>query len=104
MLGIPKTTDVNGEKQDGAGYYQLTQKDARRSSAAMAFLAPAKGRANLTIQMNAQVKRIVVDHGRASGVEMADGTILTADREVSLSSGAIGAPRLLQLSGSGPAD
>ncbi|MEO0381424.1 MAG: GMC family oxidoreductase N-terminal domain-containing protein [Pseudomonadota bacterium] len=104
QLGIPKTTDVNGEKQDGAGYYQLTQKDARRSSAAMAFLAPAKGRANLTIQMNAQVKRIVVGHGRATGVEMADGTILTADREVILSSGAIGSPRLLQLSGIGPAD
>lgn len=104
QLGIPKNTDMNGAKQDGAGYYQLTQKNARRSSSAMAFLGQAKGRRNLTIQMKAQVSRIMVDHGRATGVEMADGTKITADREVILSSGAIGSPRLLQLSGIGPAD
>ena len=104
QLGIPKTTDVNGPKQDGAGYYQLTQRKARRSSAAMAFLAPAKSRPNLTIQMKAQVKRISIEGGRATGVEMVDGTKLTAAREVILSSGAIGSPRLLQLSGVGPAD
>ena len=104
QLGIPKTTDVNGTRQDGAGYYQLTQRNARRSSAAMAFLGQARNRPNLTIKLQAQVKRIVVEAGRATGVEMADGTILTADREVILSSGAIGSPRLLQLSGIGPAD
>ncbi len=104
QLGIPKNTDVNGEKQDGAGYYQLTQKNARRSSAAMAFLGQAKGRSNLTIKMKAQVKRILVEYGRALGVEMADGTKIMADREVILSSGAIGSPRLLQLTGIGPAD
>lgn len=104
QVGIPKTTDVNGAQQDGAGYYQLTQRNARRSSAAMAFLAPAKSRRNLTIQMQAQVRRITVVKGRATGVEMADGTVITADREVILSSGAIGSPRLLQLSGIGPAD
>lgn len=103
-LGIPKTTDVNGARQDGAGYYQLTQRNARRSSAAMAFLGPVRSRPNLTIQMQAQVRRIVVEKGRATGVEMADGTRLTADCEVILSSGAIGSPRLLQLSGIGPAD
>lgn len=105
QLGIPKTTDVNGEKQDGAGYYQLTQRNARRSSAAMAFLtSDVKSRPNLTIKMKAQVKRITVEHGRAAGVEMVDGSRITADREVILSSGAIGSPRLLQLSGIGPAD
>jgi len=104
QLGIPKNTDMNGEKQDGAGYYQLTQKNARRSSSAMAFLGQAKGRANLTVQMKAQVKRLLVEQGRATGVEMADGTKITADREVILCSGAIGSPRLLQLSGIGPAD
>lgn len=103
-LGIPKTTDVNGEKQDGAGYYQLTQRNARRSSAAMAFLGQAKGRSNLTVQMKAQVRRLVFEKGRATGVEVADGSIITAEREVILSSGAIGSPRLLQLSGVGPAD
>lgn len=104
QLGIPKNTDMNGVKQDGAGYYQLTQKNARRSSSAMAFLGQAKGRRNLTIQMKAQVKRLSVEHGRVTGVEMADGTKITADREVILCSGAIGSPRLLQLSGIGPAD
>ena len=104
QVGIPKTVDVNGEKQDGAGYYQLTQKNARRSSAAMAFLGQARGRKNLTIRMRAQVKRITVERGRATGVELVDGSVITADREVILSSGAIGSPRLLQLSGIGPAD
>ncbi|MFT7145951.1 MAG: choline dehydrogenase-like flavoprotein [Yoonia sp.] len=103
QVGIPKTTDVNGAKQDGAGYYQLTQRNARRSSAAMAFLAPNRSRPNLTIQMQAQVRRITVKNGRATGVEMADGSKITADCEVILSSGAIGSPRLLQLSGIGPA-
>lgn len=104
QVGIPKTTDVNGAKQDGAGYYQLTQRNARRSSAAMAFLAPVKSRHNLTIKMQAQVRRITVEAGKATGIEMADGSKITADREVILSSGAIGSPRLLQLSGIGPAD
>ena len=104
QLGIPNNTDMNAGKQDGAGYYQLTQKNARRSSSAMAFLGQARGRSNLTIKTKAQVKRILVEHGRATGVEMADGTKFMADREVILSSGAIGSPRLLQLSGIGPSD
>jgi len=104
QLGIPKNTDMNGVKQDGAGYYQLTQKNSRRSSSAMAFLGQAKRRRNLTIKMKAQVKRILVEHCRATGVELADGTKITADREVILCSGAIGSPRMLQLSGIGPAD
>lgn len=104
QIGIPKTVDVNGPRQDGAGYYQLTQRNARRSSAAMAFLAPARSRKNLTVQMQAQVRRISVENGRATGVVMADGAKITAAHEVILSSGAIGSPRLLQLSGIGPAD
>ncbi len=102
--GIPKTIDVNGEQPDGAGYYQLTQRNVRRSSSAMAFLAPAKARKNLTIKKRASVRRIIVEHGRASGVELLDGTCITADREVIICSGAIGSPRLLQLSGIGPAE
>lgn len=103
-LGIPKNEDVNGEKQDGAAYYQLTQKDARRSSAAMAYLNPNLGRKNLTRKLGAQVRRIIVEGGRARGVEMLDGSKIMAEVEVILSSGAIGSPRLLQLSGIGPAD
>jgi choline dehydrogenase len=96
--------DVNGEKQDGAAYYQLTQRNARRSSAAMAYLAPNRGRANLTIKIRRAGARIDVENGRATGVTLTDGTRLTAEAEVLLSSGAIGSPRLLQLSGIGPAD
>lgn len=104
QFGIPAATDMNGASQEGAGYYQLTQRNARRSSSAMAFLSSAKKRPNLTVQTNAQVKRIIVENVRATGVEMVGGTKITADCEVILSSGAIGSPRLLQLSGIGPAD
>ncbi|MET1412873.1 GMC family oxidoreductase N-terminal domain-containing protein [Roseibium sp. HPY-6] len=103
-LGIPHNEDVTGEKQDGVAYYQLTQKNARRSSAAMAYLAPNRNRQNLHVQTGAQVRRIVVENGAATGVELTDGTRLTASKEVILSSGSIGSPRLLQLSGIGPAD
>ncbi len=103
-LGIPHNTDVTGEKQDGVAYYQLTQRNARRSSAAMAYLTPNRDRQNLHVETGAQVRRIVVENGAAKGVELVDGTVFTATSEVILSSGSIGSPRLLQLSGIGPAD
>ena len=103
-LGIPRNDDMTGEKQDGVGYYQLTQRNARRSSAAMAYLAPNRARPNLTVRTGAQVKRIVVENGRATGVELMDGSRIAAASEVILSSGAIGSPRMLMLSGIGPAD
>ena len=103
-LGIPRNHDMTGEKQDGVGYYQLTQRNARRSSAAMAYLAPNRKRPNLTVRTDAQIRRIIVEKGRATGVEMSDGSRLTASAEVIVSSGAIGSPRLLMLSGIGPAD
>ena len=103
-VGLQRNFDINGEKQDGACFYQLTQRGARRSSAAMAYVTPNRNRPNLTVRLGAQVRRIVVTAGRATGVEMLDGTRIDADREVLLSSGAVGSPRLLQLSGIGPAD
>jgi len=102
-LGIPRNMDINGEKQDGVCYYQLTQRNVRRSSAAMAYVAPNRHRKNLTVRLGAQVRRLIVEGGRATGVELTDGTRLTATSEVILASGAIGSPRLLQLSGIGPA-
>ncbi|MGB8814955.1 MAG: GMC family oxidoreductase N-terminal domain-containing protein, partial [Paracoccaceae bacterium] len=104
QLGIPRNMDMTGAAQDGVGFYQLTQRNARRSSAAIAFLNPAKARPNLTIRTHAQVARITVENHRAIGVEMINGETLRASREVILSSGAIGSPRLLMLSGIGPAD
>ncbi len=102
QVGIPRNMDMTGAVQDGVGYYQLTQKNYRRSSTATAYLRPAKGRANLTVKTGAQVMRIVVEKGRAVGEELAD-CVVRASSEVILSCGAIGSPRVLQLSGIGPA-
>lgn len=103
-MGIPRNMDINAETQDGVCFYQLTQRNARRSSTAMAYLAPNRARRNLTVRTGVQVRRLILKSGRATGVELADGRCLTAGSEVILSSGAIGSPRLLQLSGIGPAD
>lgn len=103
-LGIPFNPDMAGAAQDGVGYYQVTQRDVRRSSTAVAYLRPAKNRAGLTVRMDAQVRRILVESGRAVGVEMMDGARIDAATEVILSAGAIGSPRMLMLSGIGPAD
>jgi choline dehydrogenase-like flavoprotein len=107
--GIPYNPDVNGAIQDGVGPYQLTQRDARRCSTVTAYLKPARNRANLTVRTGAEVLRVVVDKGRATGVEIvgANGGTperISCDREVIVCSGAVGSPRLLQLSGIGPAD
>ncbi|MGE0003987.1 MAG: GMC family oxidoreductase [Parvibaculaceae bacterium] len=105
--GLERNPDFNGARQDGVGYYQVTQKNACRSSAVTAYLKPALRRSNLTVRRDALVLRILVEKDRAMGVELAaaGGTeVLRARREVILSSGTIGSPRLLMLSGIGPAD
>ena len=102
QIGIPRNLDMTGEVQDGVGFYQLTQKHFRRSSTAVAYLRPARLRANLHVRTDAQVLKIMVENGRATGVQLADGVVRGG--EVILSAGAIGSPRLLQLSGIGPAD
>ena len=106
-LGIPRNPDLTGETQDGVGFYQVTQWNGRRSSAAMAFLKPALARPNLTVHYNAQVLRLKIDKGRATGVVLAEQggeTAIDATTEVIVSSGSIGSPKLLMLSGIGPAD
>jgi len=109
-LGIPFNPDFNGAKQDGLGYYQLTQLNARRSSTSTGFLdAQVRARPNLRVMMNARALRVVAEGGRAVGVEIVsthDSTprVIRADREVIVSSGAIGSPKLLMQSGIGPAD
>jgi choline dehydrogenase len=104
QVGIPRNEDFNGALQDGIGYYQLTQKNARRSSTVTAYLKGAKHRANLTIRLNTQTRRVIVEGQRAVAVELMNGDIIRADREVILTSGAIGSPKLLLQSGIGPAD
>lgn len=106
--GLARNPDFNGEKQEGVGFYQVTQKSGRRSSTATAYLKPALRRPNLTVIRDAEVLRVLVERNRAVGVEIAPPSgrreILHARREVIIASGAIGSPRLLMLSGIGPAD
>ena len=107
QYGIPYNPDFNGARQEGIGHYQVTVRDARRSSSAVAYLRPARGRPNLTLRTGAQTTRVLIERGRAVGVEIAtDGgrEAIRAEREVILSAGAIGSPRLLLLSGIGPAE
>lgn len=106
-LGIPYNHDFNGRQQAGVGFYQLTQRDRRRSSASLAYLSPIKDRKNLTVRINAPVSRIVLEGNRAVGVEIIGKNgpqIIRAERDVVISSGAIGSPKLLLQSGIGPAD
>jgi choline dehydrogenase len=103
-LGIPRTADFNGVNQEGVGYYQLFTKNGWRSSSATAYLRPAERRANLRVETNAYVTRILFDGTRAIGVQYRKGTeeFKVHASEVILSAGAIQSPQLLQLSGIGP--
>lgn len=104
--GIPFTPDPNGASQEGVFYHQVTQRAARRESASTAYLHPARGRPNLTVATYASARQILVRGERAVGVRYlhrGKETTAFADREVLVSSGAINSPRLLLLSGIGPA-
>jgi choline dehydrogenase-like flavoprotein len=104
--GIPRNKDFNGAEQEGAGYFQLTNRNGRRCSAAVAYLRPARSRRNLSIITGALVQGIELDGRRATGVRYArngQNETVRAAREVILAAGAIGSPHILQLSGVGPA-
>jgi choline dehydrogenase len=106
-LGYPRNPDFNGAQQEGAGLYQRTIKDGKRQSTAVAFLHPITHRPNLTIRTHAQVCRVRWDGTRVIGAEyLQHGTAhqVTATNEVILSAGVIDSPKLLLLSGIGPAD
>lgn len=104
--GIPANADFNGAQQAGCGFYQVTQKDGARWSAASAYLRPALPRPNLQVVTRALTTRIRIERGRATGVDyIHEGQMHTAQaaREVILCGGAINSPQLLLLSGIGPA-
>ncbi len=106
-IGIPSNADFNAGKQDGAGLYQVTQKNGRRHSAADAYLRPALRRANLTVLTGALAARVLIEKGRAAGIAyLREGAIheARADGEVILCGGTVNSPQLLLLSGIGPAD
>ena len=101
---VPAHNDYNGASQRGTGYYQRFIKNGSRVSANTAFIEPIKTRPNLDIKTGVQVVKILFDGKRATGVELADGRIINANREVIISAGTVNSARLLQLSGVGAAD
>ena len=103
--GIPATDDFNRGDNEGVGYFEVNQRRGVRWNASKAFLRPAQGRPNLVVRTGAQVTRVLLEGGRAVGVELLEGGhrhAVRARREVVLSAGAVGTPQLLQLSGIGP--
>jgi len=105
--GLTYNADFNGAVQDGIGFYDVTQRNVRRESAATAYLKPIRKRPNLTVVTNATASRVLVSGGRAVGLAYLHGDhehIAHADGEVVLSGGAVNSPKLLLLSGIGPAD
>ncbi|MFE3323737.1 GMC family oxidoreductase [Streptomyces sp. NPDC059176] len=104
--GHPHNDDFNAESQFGVGRYQLTQRDGMRCSNAVAFLHPARERTNLSVLTATRAHRVVVERGRARAVEVSRGgavEVIRAEREVILSAGTYESPKLLMLSGIGPA-
>jgi choline dehydrogenase len=108
QAGHPVTKDFNGFQQEGWGPYQMTIRDGQRWSAAKAYLYPALNRPNLTCLTGARTTKIVIENGKAVGVEYAvkggERIVAYADAEVLLSAGAVQSPHILQLSGIGVAD
>lgn len=107
QAGLPFNDDFNGADQAGCGLYQVTQKHARRSSAAVAYLRPAMKLGTIDLQTSATVLRVLMDGGRATGVEYVQHGVTvkaTADNCVIVTAGAIGSPAVLLRSGIGPAN
>ncbi len=102
QAGYPVTSDYNGEQQEGFGPFEQTVYRGRRWSAANAYLKPALKRENCEI-VRGLVERVVMDAGRAVGVTLAGGRVVRARREVILAASSINSPKILMLSGIGPA-
>ena len=106
-LQIPRNDDFNGDRQDGIGLYQVTQRGGERWSAARAYLEPLKTRQNLAILTNVTAERVLFDQGRAWGVayrQHGQAREIRARRAVVMAGGVFGTAQLLMLSGIGPAD
>ncbi|WP_411817390.1 GMC family oxidoreductase [Hyphococcus sp. DH-69] len=106
-LQLPVNDDFNGLTQEGMGYYQVTQRDGQRCSAAVAYLHPARDRKNVTVITDAHAEKILLDNRKAKGVAFAQGKkkrSVLANREVILAAGAFQSPQIMMLSGIGPGD
>ena len=105
-LGYKETPDFNSEKFSGQSWVNFNIKDFKRQSSATAFLRPAMESENLTVLTDAPVLKINIENGKATGVTYLHNgqpTVVNVGGEVILSAGAIDSPRLLMLSGVGPA-
>jgi choline dehydrogenase len=105
--GAKRNEDFNGDSQDGVGWYQVTQRNGRRCSAATAYLRPSMSRPNLTVRTGALATKVITENDHATGVaylHRGEPKVARANGEVILSGGAINSPQLLMLSGIGPAD
>jgi choline dehydrogenase len=107
QAGYRRTPDYNGAEQEGFFAYDINAGGGWRSGSAQACIRPARRRPNVTVETGAQVTRVLVDKGRAVGVEYSrrgEKRQARAERDVILSAGAFGSPQILLLSGIGPAD
>jgi len=107
QAGYQKAPDYNGASQEGFARLQVNAVNGRRQSAAVAYLRPAMQRPNVEVQVRAHVNRVIIENGRAVGLEYTqDGRVhaIRAEKEVILSGGAINSPQVLMLSGVGPGD
>lgn len=104
QAGFPRTRDFNGKQQEGFSRFEHTLKGVRRNSAARAYLHPALDRPNLKTEVNLVVNRVIIEDGRAVGLEVRKGKKIKeirARREIILSAGALGSPQILLRSGVG---
>lgn len=105
--GLARNDDFNGAEQEGTGFYQVTHKRGSRWTTADGYVTPAAKRPNVTVLTDTHVRKVVIADGQAIGIEAeVDGAtvLLSCDREVVLSAGALNTPQLLMLSGIGPAE
>ncbi|QNK02715.1 GMC family oxidoreductase [Dyella telluris] len=102
--GLPRNDDFNGPSQAGFGFYQVTQRNGARCSTAVAYLRPVRERSNLEIRTGALVARVVIERGRALGVQLQGSKTVIEAGDVILAGGAVNTPQVLMLSGVGPAD
>lgn len=107
-MGEPYSADFNGATQRGVGFYQFTNRKGKRSSAAYAYIEPLRADRRLTVKLRAQVQRILIERGRATGVvwkdEAGDEHVARASGDILVAAGALITPKLLMLSGIGPAE
>ena len=106
-LGVPYNADFNGARQMGVGTMQYTTHNHRRCNAIDAFLSQVQGDSRLTVETDATVSRLIIEQGRCVGVAYLKGgheTRVHAEREVLLAAGSYNSPKILMLSGIGPAD